>query len=144
MSIFSPRPTAPRLGEARDVRGGPGHPDGTDGHFLLELRTGPDSPAVRALIPVLRQLGVGQGAPREAVCAFAVRVAEKLRGENAKAAAVQVFVQTPRPRDVPQHVGQAVISLPTPTAHTPDIIDAGPPCPGPGFPGRLRLSEGRG
>jgi DNA polymerase V len=61
---------------------------------------------------------------REAVCAYAVRVAEKLRGENAEAAAVQVFVQTPRHRDVPQHFGQAVMPLSTPTDHTPDIIDA--------------------
>jgi len=61
---------------------------------------------------------------REAVCAYAVRVAEKLRGENAEASAVQVFVHTPRHRDVPQHYGQAVISLRTPTAHTPDIVDA--------------------
>lgn len=48
----------------------------------------------------------------------------KLRGENAEAAAEQVFVQPPHHRDVPQHFDQAVISLLTPTAHTADIIDA--------------------
>ena len=48
----------------------------------------------------------------------------KLRGENAEVAAEQVFVQPPRHRDVPQHFDQAVISLPTPTAHIADIFDA--------------------
>lgn len=65
-----------------------------------------------------------KGQLREAVCSFATRVGEKLRRENAEASAVQVFVSTPRHRDVPQHNGQAVITLPAPTAHTPEIIEA--------------------
>lgn len=61
---------------------------------------------------------------REAVCAYAARAAEKLRREGLEASAVQAFVSTPRHRDAPQHLGQAVITLPGPTAHSPEIIDA--------------------
>jgi DNA polymerase V len=61
---------------------------------------------------------------REAVCAYAVRAAEKLRHAGLEAAAVQTFILTPRHREVPQHQGQAVTTLPGPTAHTPDIVDA--------------------
>lgn len=61
---------------------------------------------------------------REAVCTYAARVTEKLRREGAEATAVQVFLSTPRHREVPQHFGQATLPLPAPTAHTPDIVDA--------------------
>jgi len=62
---------------------------------------------------------------REAVCAFAVRATEKLRAANLEAQAVQVFTLTPRHREeLPQHQGQATVTLPGPTSFTPDIIAA--------------------
>lgn len=62
---------------------------------------------------------------REAVSAYAVRAAEKLRGSGLEAQAVQVFAQTPRHRqEMPQHMGQATVAFQTPTAHTPEIIEA--------------------
>ncbi|MDP2846697.1 MAG: Y-family DNA polymerase [Humidesulfovibrio sp.] len=62
---------------------------------------------------------------REAVCAFAVRAAEKLRDAGLEAQAVQVFTLTPRHREeLPQHQGQATVTLPGPTNFTPDIVAA--------------------
>lgn len=62
---------------------------------------------------------------REAVCAFATRAVEKLRAEGLEAAAVQVFTLTPRHRqELPQHQGQATLTLPAPTSFLPDIVDA--------------------
>jgi len=62
---------------------------------------------------------------REAVCAFAARVAEKLRNEGLEAQALQVFTLTPRHREeLPQHQGQATVVLPGPTNFTPDIVAA--------------------
>ena len=62
---------------------------------------------------------------REAVCAFAVRACEKLRQADLEAHAVQVFTLTPRHREeLPQHQGQATVTLPGPTNFTPDIIAA--------------------
>jgi DNA polymerase V len=62
---------------------------------------------------------------REAVSAYAVRVAEKLRREGAEASSVQVFIATPRHREnMAQHSGLATVALPAATAHTPSIIEA--------------------
>jgi len=62
---------------------------------------------------------------REAVCAFAARAAEKLRAEGLEAQALQVFTLTPRHREeLPQHQGQATVTLPGPTNFTPDIVAA--------------------
>jgi len=62
---------------------------------------------------------------REAVCAFAVRATEKLRAASLEAQAVQVFALTPRHREeLPQHQGQATVTLPGPTGFTPEIIAA--------------------
>jgi DNA polymerase V len=62
---------------------------------------------------------------REAVCAFAVRATEKLRAASLETQAVQVFTLTPRHREeLPQHQGQATVSLPGPTSFTPEIIAA--------------------
>ncbi len=85
------------------------------------------APAARRSVLCSRSFAtlVGELEPlREAVCAYAARAAEKLRREGLEAAAVQTFLMTPRHREVPQHQGQAVTSLPGPTAHTPDIVDA--------------------
>ncbi|SNR68477.1 DNA polymerase V [Humidesulfovibrio mexicanus] len=62
---------------------------------------------------------------REAVCSFAARAAEKLRAGGLDAQAVQVFALTPRHREeLPQHQGQATVTLPCPTDHSPDIVTA--------------------
>ncbi|MDR3641262.1 MAG: Y-family DNA polymerase [Humidesulfovibrio sp.] len=62
---------------------------------------------------------------REAVCAFAARATEKLRAEGLEARALQVFTLTPRHREaLPQHQGQATVTLPGPTNFTPDIVAA--------------------
>lgn len=62
---------------------------------------------------------------REAVCAYAVRAAEKLRAADLETLAVQVFTLTPRHREeLPQHQGQATVTLPGPTNFTPEIIAA--------------------
>jgi len=62
---------------------------------------------------------------REAVCSFAVRATEKLRAANFEAQAVQTFALTPRHREeLPQHQGQATVTLAGPTNFTPDIVAA--------------------
>lgn len=62
---------------------------------------------------------------REAVCAFAVRATEKLRAADLEAQAVQVFTLTPRHREeLPQHQGQATVTLPGPTNFMPDVVAA--------------------
>lgn len=62
---------------------------------------------------------------REAVCSFAVRATEKLRAAGLEAQAVQTFARTPRHREeLPQHQGQATVTLPGPTNFMPDIIAA--------------------
>lgn len=62
---------------------------------------------------------------REAVCAFAARASEKLRASGLEAQAVQVFTLTPRHREeLPQHQGQATVSLQGSSDFTPDIVAA--------------------
>lgn len=62
---------------------------------------------------------------REAVCAYAARAAEKLRREGMEAAAVQIFIHTPRHREnLPQYMGQATTALPVPTDFSTEIVQA--------------------
>jgi DNA polymerase V len=85
------------------------------------------APAARQSVLCSRSFATlveSRGELREAVCAYAARAAEKLRQGGLEAAAVQTFLATPRHREVPQHQGQAVTTLPGPTAHTPDIVEA--------------------
>lgn len=57
----------------------------------------------------------------EALSSHVQRAAQKLRARKLLAGAVQVFVETNRFQDDPQHFGHACRTLPTPTSFTPDL-----------------------
>lgn len=59
---------------------------------------------------------------REAVAAYIVRAAEKLRSRGLCANALLVFMHTSRHRETPQHYGTATVPLPSATADTRTLL----------------------
>lgn len=66
---------------------------------------------------------------RQAICSYAARAAEKLRGEHQYCRHISAFVKTsPFTVNEPYYGNQAMVKLLTPTQDTRDIIDAATRC----------------
>lgn len=100
-------------------------------HTVLELRGIPcldleSAPPPARSVTCSRSFGVRISrleSLEEALSAYVQRAGEKLRRRGLLARAVQVFLETNRFADDPQHEAAACLPLETPTAYTPLLLD---------------------
>ncbi|MDQ1256384.1 MAG: polymerase [Candidatus Hydrogenedentes bacterium] len=100
---------------------------------VLELRGTPcyplgNGPPPRQTVVCSRTFGQPVAdfvALREAVSAYTVNAAEKLRGQHSLARMIQVFLMTnPFHPERPQYANSALRTFPVPTSYTPNLIRA--------------------